>query len=75
MHQLACGHGMMVDCCKEHSTSKEHLEAKKKILEEKLKMIIEVLAKNIYLLFFILIHNPPSITGLCIKKYYGLSDI
>lgn len=40
------GHGMMMDCCQEHATSKEHLEAKKARLEEKLKMIAEELAKN-----------------------------
>ena len=34
------GHGMMVmDCCMEHKMSKEHLENKKKMLEEKLKLV------------------------------------
>ena len=38
------GHGMMMmDCCKEHKMSKEHLTAKKKMLEEKLKWVNEKL--------------------------------
>lgn len=46
--KCACSHGahgMMMDCCQSHSTSKEHLEAKKKMLEEKLKHVTEELAK------------------------------
>lgn len=39
------GHGMDMDCCVEHSMSKEHLEAKKARLEEKLKTVSEELAK------------------------------
>ena len=40
-----CGHGMMMlDCCKEHKMSKEHLKAKKKMLEEKLKWVEEQLS-------------------------------
>ena len=34
-----------MDCCKEHKMSKEHLEAKKKFLEEKLKWVNEELEK------------------------------
>lgn len=47
--KCACSHGghgmkgMMMDCCKEHSMSNEHLEAKKKMLEEKLKWVNEKL--------------------------------
>jgi hypothetical protein len=41
------GHGeMMMDCCKEHMMSKEHLEMKKKMLEEKLKWVNEELKKS-----------------------------
>lgn len=40
------GHGMMMECCKEHAMSKEHLEMKKKFLEEKLKWVNEELAKK-----------------------------
>ncbi len=40
------GHGMMMDCCMEHKMSKEHLEAKKKMLEEKLKWVEEELGKK-----------------------------
>jgi hypothetical protein len=39
------GHGMM-DCCQEHKMSKEHLEMKKKMLEEKLKWVNEELGKK-----------------------------
>lgn len=38
-----CG---MMDCCMEHGMSKEHLEMKKKMLEEKLKWVNEELAKK-----------------------------
>lgn len=46
--QCGCmgGHGMMMDCCMEHKMSKEHLENKKKMLEEKLKWVEEELAKK-----------------------------
>ena len=37
---------MMFDCCQEHKMSKEHLEAKKKMLEEKLKWVNEKLEKK-----------------------------
>lgn len=40
------GHGMMMDCCMEHKMSKEHLENKKKMLEEKLKWVEEELTKK-----------------------------
>lgn len=40
------GHGMMMDCCQEHKMSKEHLELKKKMLEEKLKWVKEELEKK-----------------------------
>jgi hypothetical protein len=40
------GHRMMMDCCKEHAMSKEHLEMKKKMLEEKLKWVNEELGKS-----------------------------
>lgn len=40
------GMGMMMDCCEEHKMSKEHLEMKKKMLEEKLKWVSEELAKS-----------------------------
>ena len=40
------GHKMMPDCCMQHKMSKEHLEAKKKMLEEKLKWVEEELAKK-----------------------------
>jgi hypothetical protein len=41
------GHGdMMPDCCREHKMSKEHLEAKKKMLEEKLEWVNEKLGKK-----------------------------
>lgn len=39
-------HGMIMDCCKEHAMSKEHLEMKKKMLEEKLKWVNEELGKK-----------------------------
>ena len=39
-------HGMMLDCCQEHKMSKEHLEMKKKMLEEKLKWVSEELEKK-----------------------------
>ena len=46
----ACSHGghgmMMLDCCVEHKNSKEHLEMKKKMLEEKLKWVNEKLAEK-----------------------------
>lgn len=45
-----CSHGehgkMMMNCCREHVMSKEHLEMKKKMLEEKLKWINEQLGKK-----------------------------
>jgi len=46
--QCGCGKGgiMMMDCCMKHKMSKEHLEAKKKMLEEKLKWVEEELAKK-----------------------------
>jgi len=48
--KCACSHGehgmMMLDCCQEHKMSKEHLEAKKKMLEEKLKWVKEELEKK-----------------------------
>ncbi|MDO8497340.1 MAG: hypothetical protein Q7S61_02225 [bacterium] len=37
---------MKLDCCEGHSMSKEHLEAKKKKLEEKLKWVNEELGKK-----------------------------
>lgn len=40
------GMGMMMDCCEKHKMSKEHLEMKKKMLEEKLKWVNEELAKD-----------------------------
>lgn len=40
------GHGMMMDCCQGHKMSKEYLEAKKKMLEEKLKWVNEELGKS-----------------------------
>ncbi len=47
--KCSCGnngsHGMKMECCKEHSMSKEHLEMKKKMLEEKLKWVNEELGK------------------------------
>lgn len=52
MKDQKCGcsngvHGMMMmDCCLEHKMSKEHLEAKKKMLEEKLKWVNEKLGKK-----------------------------
>jgi hypothetical protein len=39
------GHQMM-ECCEEHAMSKEHLEAKKKMLEEKLEWVNEQLKKK-----------------------------
>lgn len=41
------GHGMMMimECCSEHKMSKEHLENKKKMLEEKMKWVDEQLGK------------------------------
>ena len=43
-----CGHGGhdMMDCCQGHKMSKEHLAAKKKMLEEKLKWVEEKLAEK-----------------------------
>ena len=35
-----------MDCCSEHRVSKEHLEGKKKRLEEKLKWVNEELGKK-----------------------------
>lgn len=42
------GHGMkmMMECCQKHWTSKEHLESKKKMLEEKLSWVNEELGKK-----------------------------
>lgn len=40
------GRGMWMDCCMEHKMSKEHLEAKKEMLEEKLKWVEEELGKK-----------------------------
>ena len=37
---------MMPDCCQEHKMSKEHLKAKKEILEKTLKWINEELGKK-----------------------------
>lgn len=37
---------MMMECCMEHKMSREHLEHKKKMLEEKLKWVEEELAKK-----------------------------
>lgn len=34
-----------MDCCNEHKMSKEHLEMKKKMLEEKLEWVNEELGK------------------------------
>jgi translation elongation factor P/translation initiation factor 5A len=39
-------HGMDMECCEKHKMSKEHLEKKKKMLEEKLKWITEELEKQ-----------------------------
>ncbi len=48
--KCACGkegYGMMkMDCCKDHAMSKEHLEMKKKMLEEKLKWVNEKLGEK-----------------------------
>ena len=49
--KCSCSHGghgmkMMMECCKEHKMSKEHLKAKKKMLEEKLNWVNEELGKN-----------------------------
>ena len=48
--KCACSHGghgkMMLDCCQEHKMSKEHLEGKKKRLEEKLERVNEELGKK-----------------------------
>lgn len=48
--KCACSHGghgkMMLDCCQEHKMSKEHLEAKKNMLEEKLRWVNEELDKS-----------------------------
>lgn len=43
----ACSHKgkLEMECCKEHSMSKEHLEMKKEFLEEKLKWVNEELGK------------------------------
>lgn len=38
--------GMMLDCCQDHKMSKEHLEMKKKMLEEKLKWVSDELGKK-----------------------------
>jgi len=41
------GHGMMMlECCEEHKMSKEHLKAKKEMLEEKLKWVNEKLEEK-----------------------------
>ncbi len=41
------GHGMMIlECCQDHKMSKEHLEAKKKMLEEKLRWVNEKLEEK-----------------------------
>lgn len=41
------GHGHdTMDCCHDHHMSKEHLELKKKLLEEKLAWINEQLAET-----------------------------
>jgi hypothetical protein len=41
------GHGMMLmDCCEEHKMSKEHLQIKKKMLEEKIEWVNEELKKK-----------------------------
>lgn len=40
------GMPMMMDCCQEHKMSKEHLEMKKKMLEEKLNWVNEELGKK-----------------------------
>jgi hypothetical protein len=45
MDKCKCGHEMM-DCCKEHGMSKKHLEAKKKMLEEKLEWVNEKLKET-----------------------------
>lgn len=48
MDNKNCGcecHHMMA-CCSEHKMSKEHLENKKKMLEEKLKLVTEELEKK-----------------------------
>ena len=45
MDKTKWGHDIM-DCYKEYAMSKERLEAKKKMLEEKLKWINEELAKK-----------------------------
>ena len=42
-HQCQCS---QMDCCQEHRMSKEHLEGKKKRLEEKLKWVNEELGKK-----------------------------
>jgi len=40
-------HGMMImDCCEEHKMSKEHLKAKKEMLEKKLKWVNEKLGEK-----------------------------
>lgn len=49
-NKCSCSQGghamMMMDCCQEHKMSKEHLENKKKMLEEKLKWVNEKLAEE-----------------------------
>ena len=49
-HNCQCspgGHGMIaMGCCQEHRESKEHLEAKKEMLEEKLKWVNDELGKK-----------------------------
>ena len=51
--KCACSHGehvghgmMMMDCCMEQKKSKEHLQMKKKMLEEKLKWVNEQLGSK-----------------------------
>lgn len=46
MGMMGMGMGMMMECCKEHGMSKEHLEMKKKMLEEKLKWVTQELEKK-----------------------------
>ena len=40
------GHGWDMECCEKHRMSKEHLEAKKEMLEEKLKWVNEKLGEK-----------------------------
>jgi len=37
---------MMMECCEEHKMSKEHLKAKKEMLEKKLKWVTEKLGEK-----------------------------